>query len=222
MMFTELNASGYEYNDIFYNAEFEEILSKVIACYNLMVFDKIMLSNDENKIRDILYLNYLNDNSIRVKIGLKDYYFDRETFEDRTKGRTDIRVLSFYSFQDTSAYYIIECKRLDSTNTTGTTGLNAKYIEKGICRFASKQYSTFYKTNGMIGFVVESIDIHKNVTSINILLNASFAQANTIRILSNRTIIKGFEYSYHSTHSIDAEEIIIYHLMFDFSKNIKS
>jgi hypothetical protein len=30
MIFTELNASGYEYNGSFYNAEFEDVLSKII------------------------------------------------------------------------------------------------------------------------------------------------------------------------------------------------
>ena len=65
MIFSELNASRYEYNISFFNAEFENILSKVIECYNLMLIDNVKLNNDENEIRDVLYLNYLNNNSIR-------------------------------------------------------------------------------------------------------------------------------------------------------------
>ena len=187
-----------------------------------MVSNKIRLSKDENKIRDVLYLNYLNNNTIRGKIGLKDYYFDREIHEDRTKGRTDIRVLSLNSFEDTNAYYVIECKRINGINQNGKTGLNGKYISEGICRFVYKKYSSYYKTNGMIGFIVESIDIHKNVTFINTLLNTSFTQANTTQELNNRSIVASFDFSYYSTHSINAEEIFIYHLMFDFAKNIKS
>jgi hypothetical protein len=221
MMFTDINASNYIHNSEFYNSEFESILSKVIASYNCMIYDNVNLNNDENKIRDVLYLNYLNNNTIREKIGLKDYYFDRETQEDRTNGRTDIRVLTCNSFIDTEAYYIIECKRLDKSNTNGTTGLNAEYISKGICRFVSGKYSSYNKTNGMIGFVVESINIDNNISSINSLLNTSFTQSNTTKALTNYEIDKDFKFSYCSTHNKNDDEIIIYHLMFDFSNNIK-
>ena len=220
-MFTELNASGYKHSDAFYNAEFENILSKIITCYNLMLNDNVSLSNDENKIRDVLLLNYLKNNAVRRKIELTDYLFDREVPEDRTIGRTDIKIQTLNTFQDTAAYYTIECKRLDNSNPTGTTGLNAKYIQNGITRFVSKTYSTYYKTNGMIGFVVGSIDIHKNVESINTLLKSSFTETNTTQVLVNRSIVSDFNFSYYSTHSIDGEEIIIYHLMFDFTKNIQ-
>lgn len=219
-MFTELNASGFEYNGIFYCKAFEEILSKVIICYNCMISQNVRLRNDENSIRDFMLYNYLKKQWFKEKHEITDYLFDPELPED--KGRIDIRIMPVNPFISDEAYYIIECKRLDSTNTTGTTGLNAEYIAEGICRFVSKKYSTYYRTNGMIGFIVESIDIHKNVTSINTLLNDSFTQANTTQTLSNRNIVKGFNYSYHSTHNIDAIEITIYHLMFDFSKNIQS
>src|SRR5437588_387897 len=131
MMFAELDASQYEYDGIFFNAEFEEILSKVIACYHLMLTDNVSLTNDENLIRDVLLINYLNNNQVRRQIGLTDYLFDREVPEDTTIGRTDIKIQTTNTFKDTAAYYIIECKRLDATNQSGTTGLNAKYIKDG-------------------------------------------------------------------------------------------
>lgn len=221
MMFTELNASGYDYNGIFYNAEFEEILSKIITCYNLMLSDNVLLTNDENAIRDVLLINYLKDNPTRKKIKLTDYLFDREVPEDRSLGRTDIKIQTLNTFQDTSAYYIIECKRLDATNSNGTTGLNAKYIENGICRFESNSYSTHYKTNGMIGFVVEELDINENVSSINNLISTNFSKANTTQDLQYRKIVNDFEYSYCSCHKADENNVVLYHLMFDFSENIK-
>lgn len=222
MIFTELNASGYEYNGVFYNAEFEDILSKIISCYNLMITDKVSLTNNENAIRDILLINYLKDNSIRKKIKLTDYLFDREVPEDRGIGRTDIKIQTLNTFQDTSAYYIIECKRLDATNLNGTTGLNAKYIKDGMYRFASTTYSTHYKTNGMIGFVVESMDINANITSINNLIATNFSEANTTEELQYREIAKGFAFSYCSQHNLEEDSMMLYHLMFNFSKNIKN
>lgn len=219
-MFTELNAYGYQYNGIFYNAEFEGILSKIITCYKLMLADNVSLTNDENTIRDVLLIDYLKDNPIRKKVKLKDYLFDREVPEDRSLGRTDIKIQTLNTFQDTSAYYIIECKRLDATRPTGTTGLNAKYIESGIYRFASTSYSTYYRTNGMIGFVVEPIDINKNVSSINNLLATRFLDANTTHYLQYREIVADFDFSYCSCHNVSENSVVLYHLMLDFSKNI--
>jgi len=219
-MYTELNASGYEYNGIFYNAEFEDLLSKIIICYNLMVADNVSLTNDENAIRDVLLINYLKNNQIRKKIKLTDYLFDREDPEDSTLGRTDIKIQTLNTFQDTSAYYIIECKRIDSTNPKGTTGLNAKYIESGIYRFVSTSYSSHYKTNGMIGFIVESIDINQNVSSINNLLATFFLDANATQDLQYREIVADFKFSYCSCHNVAGNRVMLYHLMFDLSKNV--
>jgi hypothetical protein len=49
MMFAQLTASGYKYSSIFYNAEFEGILSKIIICYNLMIANNVQLESDEKQ-----------------------------------------------------------------------------------------------------------------------------------------------------------------------------
>ncbi len=220
-MFDNLNASRFEASTIFYNTEFEEILSKIITCYYLMLADKVSLTNDENNIRDVLLINYLKNNTIRRTNNLTNYLFDREVPEDRSLGRTDIKIQTKNTFEDTNAYYTIECKRLDATNISGTTGLNAKYIDNGIARFISSHYQTHLKTNGMIGFVVEPIDIGKNVEEINNLLASNVIRANTIQDLQYKSIIAGFDYSYCSCHNITDNQVLLYHLMFDFSKNIQ-
>lgn len=220
MMFTELDASQYEYNGVFFNAEFEEVLTKMISCYYLMLTDNVSLSNDENKIRDCLLYNYLKAPAIKAKLDLNNYLFDPELPED--SGRIDIRVMPVNPFIEDRAYFILECKRLDSKNTKGKTGLNAQYINEGINRFTSKKYSAYHKTNGMIGFVVEQLDIHKNTQSINSLLTGEFNQITTTQSLTNKIIVSGFNYSYFSTHNSRTDTLTIYHLMFDFSKNIKN
>ena len=186
-----------------------------------MIADNISLTNDENSIRNVLLISYLKNNNVRKKIGLTNYLFDREVPEDTTIGRTDIKIQTSNTFLDTNAYYTIECKRLDAVNVTGTTGLNAKYIENGICRFTNRIYSAYHKTNGMIGFITQAIDIHKNVQFINNLLKKSFVEANTYQELAPRYILNGFDYSYCSSHGTGNEEILIYHLMFDFTGNIQ-
>ena len=220
MMFGNLEAAEFKYNTIIYNSEFEDILSKIIICYDLMIRDKVSLCNNENDIRDVLMIKYLKNKSIRQNIKLTNYLFDREVPEDKSIGRTDIKIQTLNTFEDVEAYYIIECKRLDKKNPDGISGLNAKYIENGICRFTSETYSSFYKTNGMIGFIVEQMNISENITSINNLLALNFPKINTTQELQYREIYKDFNFSYCSCHKNIDKQIVIYHLMFDFSKNI--
>lgn len=219
-MFFELNASEFKGNNQFYNLEFEDVLSKIIECYRLMIEHKVPLENDENKIRDVLLIRYLKNNSIRRKIGLNQWLFDREVPEDFTEGRTDIKVQSPNTFEDTNAYYIIECKRIDSVNPNGLSGLNNKYIENGICRFCSQLYGTYYKTNGMLGFIVHSINIRSNISSLNTLLEKSITSASTTSYLEYHSITNNFEYTYVSRHLLSSGEILIYHVMLDVSSLI--
>jgi len=188
-----------------------------------MIEDNVsVLSNDENGIRDILLLNYLKNREIKRKIKLTNYRFDREIMEDTTKGRVDIRIISKNDFDIDEAYYTIECKRLDNNRTSGTSGLNGEYIKEGIMRFITEYYSSYYGVNGMIGFVVEQMDIPANITNINKLLRENFSDANTETVLTFHNFIKDFKYQYYSIHKdIKDRKIKLYHLMFDFSANIE-
>jgi hypothetical protein len=218
-----LNACVFQYRNEPYELEFERILTGITACYKMMIKDNVVVpSNDENKIRDVLLMNYLKKKAIRKRVNLTDYRFDREIPEDCTKGRVDIRIISRNDFEIDEAYYIIECKRLNNRSLTGKTGLNAEYIKNGILRFIKRQYSAYYSVNGMIGFVVEEINIDNNIKSINGLLINNFKDANTQKKLTHVGFIKKFKHSYYSIHHvIENKKIKLYHLMFDLSKNIK-
>lgn len=228
MMFKNLDASSFNYNSAFYQKEFEKVLLGVIMCYNCINLSEVFLPNDENKIRDIMLDNYLKDDSFkRAHSNLSNYHFDYETVENR--GRADIRVLPINPYLGDKAYYIIECKRLDNKNTNGISGLNAEYVKNGVCRFVTDYYSSCFNINGMIGFVVEGINIDENRHHINLffdknLINDKKEQVNTSTIQKmERVVIKtDFEYSYTSKHRVaNQKEIVLYHLMFDFSKNIQ-
>jgi hypothetical protein len=215
-MFGELNASQFKHRSNFYGSEFESLLSKIIVCYEKMSAHITSLPNKENEIRDVLLIDYLNDNKIRNEIGLKNYLFDPEVPEGN-EGRTDIKIQTKNTFEDTAAYYIIECKRLDTKSKNWEKSLNSEYVNEGIARFVSKKYSTYYKVNGMIGFIVEAMDINENIIAINSLLNGNL---NTSQVLHYHEIAPNFDFSYRSTHNLDKGEIAIYHLMFDFSQQI--
>jgi hypothetical protein len=180
--------------------------------------------NDENEIRNILLIKYLKNDAIREKTGLSgNFIFDREAPEDHSAGRTDIKVQTIQTFIKSDAYYIIECKRLNNENLKGTTGLNAEYIKNGIYRFVSKYYSTNCGVNGMIGFVIEVMDIHSNINNIKTLLQNNFTNCNTTKTIQKESFIPDFEFHYSSEHDdCDNNSFKLYHLMFDFSNNIKS
>jgi len=216
-----INASAFSYCSEIFNSEFEEILKGIILCYYCIISQKTKLPyNNENDIRDIIISDkYLKNMDFKkAHPPLDRYHFDKETSENA--GRADIRILHVTPYIDDNAYYIIECKRLNAKNQEGTSGLNAEYIKNGISRFTSQEYSTYNNTAGMIGFVVEKMDIHKNVCIIKKLLEKYFAHINTEETLIYKTIVPIFEYSYFSKHRINGVLITIYHLMFDFSDNI--
>lgn len=81
----------------------------------------------------------------------------------------------------------------------------------------------------MFGFVVSSMNISANVSNINAILDKDYindkgspAKAHVIQYLSEFTLVEDFHFAYISKHKTKSgKEIILYHLMFDFSKNIR-
>ncbi|ODS36087.1 MAG: hypothetical protein A7316_10340 [Candidatus Altiarchaeales archaeon WOR_SM1_86-2] len=221
-MDNRINANSFTPSSEFYESEFEKILTGITACYKMMLMDNIKLPNNENKIRDILRKDYLNNREIKDILGFTGkYHFDREVPEDNDIGRVDIRIITENILTEPKAYYTIECKRLDNKKLTRKSCLNAKYVTEGIKRFIDIKYSTYYSINGMIGFVVEQMDIYANIKNINKWLNDNFLDENPVPCLKHLNFIEDFEYQYYSIHKdIKNKEIKLYHLMFDFSANI--
>jgi hypothetical protein len=221
-MLEKLNATAYVFSKLNYTRELERVLNKITFCFNFMLEDNIKVpANDENKIRDILLLKYLKNDVVRKEISLTEFLFEREVQEDSTNGRSDIKILTPNSFVTQAAYYIIECKRLDNKAKRGTSGLNAEYIKNGIYRFVENHYSSHYNANAMIGFVVEPMNIDSNIDDLNYLLKNNYTNANTISEISKENFILDLKYHYSSFHKTkNGIEIKLFHLMFDFSKNI--
>ncbi|PKP28390.1 MAG: hypothetical protein CVU02_01035 [Bacteroidetes bacterium HGW-Bacteroidetes-19] len=227
MMFDNINATNFGYSSSFYINEFEDILRGIIVCYNCIISSEVALPNNENEIRDEMLKDYLKvDLFKKSHFNLASYHFDYETIENT--GRADIRILPINPYINDEAYYIIECKRLNNQNLSGKTGLNAEYVKNGICRFVIEHYSSYYGINGMIGFVVDDLITKTNIENLNSFLNQNLindkgitVNANSIQQISSIGLNENFKYSYISKHlSCNQKEIVLYHLMFDFSKNI--
>ena len=222
-----LNATLFVGSSTFRNYEFEKLLGCCVDIYTEIISKNHLCENKEEKIRDCFF-DYLNNDNYRNKVQtLENYHFEKEPQENI--GYLDIKVKTINPYRSTKAYYIIECKRLDSNNPKGTTGLNAEYIKNGICRFVSEFYSSYYNCNVMFGFVVSSMNISANVSNINAILDKDYindkgspAKAHVIQYLSEFTLVEDFHFAYISKHKTKSgKEIILYHLMFDFSKNIR-
>ena len=221
-----LDASQFDPTPDIYEKEFKRILAGITICYQMMINEVFVPANDENKIRDILYNRYLNNNKLRNALKLIHYSFDCEVAEYSKDGELvgylDYKISTENTFIETEAYYIIECKRLNNKTLTGTSGLNGEYIKNGILRFVIRKYTSFYGLNGMIGFIVESMDIDGNIQNINMLLENDFKHSNTKDKLEPAIFIDNFKFSYSSLHEdIEGNKIKLFHLMFDFSRNIE-
>lgn len=222
-----LNATVFDYAQIRRNSYFESILAICVNVYHTIINSTIKLDNDENTIRDA-FLKYLQSIEYKKKYKLKHLKFDKETAEN--KGRADIRVLPTKNeYVDDEEYYLIECKRLDSKKLLSKYGLNAEYVKNGICRFVSGYYSSHYGCGAMFGFLTESIDVQSDIISnINSMLNMDFINdhnqvvtAGVVKPLSYEDFANGYPYSFLSTHThTSSKELILYHLMFDFSNII--
>lgn len=219
----------FEYTQDYVDTEFCKVCRGCIMVYNSIIKSQFILTNDENLIRDE-FMKYLkNPQYRRSHTPLNEFHFEKEVPE--YTGRADIKVMPRNGFEDDYAYYIIECKRLDNINTSGITGLNAEYIKNGICRFVTGFYSTYNDRCGMLGFVVDKMDIHNNTCgNINGLMSQTMTNDKGIEVNANVTIPltniimdNSFYYSYISEHTHESEKrrITIYHLMFDFSDIVK-
>ncbi len=216
-----MDATVFEYSNQYRNSAFEEVLNACIIIYYHIVSDGQKYPNNEKKIRKA-FGTYLRDDDFKNSTyPLMHYNYEAEA-EEKT-GFVDIKIQKINPYEGSKAYYIIECKRID-----GYKRLNKEYIANGICRFVSSYYSTYYGCNGMFGFVVKNLDINQNVSEINSMLQEDYVNdkgetvnSHALLPLSRCDIHGEFDYSYYSVHSCD-KDITLYHLMFDFSRMIKT
>jgi len=195
------------------------IIAHLVKCSGQMKADCIaannLLKNDEDTITNRLTAVYLNKEAgiFRYEPQSSEHY-DGET--DHYIGRTDIKVISGDYFRDEKAYHIIECKRIDGTNT-----LNQKYITEGVERFFSPapqpKYSSYYLQNIMFGYVVQALVIPNNADEIDKLQSSFLKEAtasNFVLKQSNAPQCYVYKCEYVST-SIGQVELS--HLFFDFA-----
>lgn len=199
--------------------DLEQITAYIIEICEMLVKDftdkNRKLPNNENRIRSIMLEEYLDDDKVRNDYGMSDYSFTPETQEHYDGkgnyiGRADIRIKLKTDFDKRSAYYIIECKRID-----GTSELNNKYIEEGVARFVTQKYSAYYGKNIMLGFVIKDIDISGNALKIEKIQNANDnAYMHGSFELVNK--VKKHE-MYKCTYYIESGELELRHIFSDFS-----
>ncbi len=224
----KLNAVSFVGSLLFRQKQFEDLLVCCVGIYSDMISQKLQMNKKEESIRDYFF-SYLSDDDYRTKVVyLQNFHFEKEPQENI--GYLDIKVKTLNPYKSTKAFYVIECKNLNCKNLKGDTGLNAEYVKNGICRFVTEYYSSYFNCNAMFGFLIEEVDVQKDVVdNVNLKLNVDFdkgngtkVNANTIQKMQYENFANGYPYSYVSTHRCNSgKELTLYHLMFDFSNNIK-
>lgn len=215
----------FQYSSVLRAGRLQVILYEVYGVASRIIQSE-QLPNDENTISDRIVTWLQRNDYRRQRPELLAYNFLREAPENA--GRVDIKVMiNQESFADTNAYYTIECKRLNAKNVMWLSGLNAEYIKNGICRFVREDYYTsYFGESGMLGFVVEAMNIDKNVDCINLLLDRDYVaqdgtpvNANTVDPLT-KCFFKGVPLFWSKHRKADGNEIILFHLFLDFSNNM--
>lgn len=200
-----------------HRANFEKIIKYIQNICELVVKDyekrQLKLPNDENRIRSIMLEEYMKKH--KSSYGMSDYRFDLEVPENyagsgRHIGRVDIRIILKSDFEKEDACYIIECKRID-----GTSDLNKKYVNKGIARFVTEKYSSYYGRNIMLGFVVKKIDISANTRLIEGIQNTDLNQHmhGNFEFLESEGVTESYRCMYH----IQSGELELCHIFSDCS-----
>ena len=207
-----VNAGNFRYKSLFVNGEFVALLQGFVDIYGMIVKSGVRLKNNEKTIRKEFICYLKNKNYANSIEPFKNYSIDAEVEEN--DGFLDLKITPRKPLVDPMNYFSIECKRLDNKNQRGRTGFNAQYVKEGINRYKDEKYTTYHGCNGMFGFVVADMKISYNTQCINTFLNKA-------ERLKRADIIADFEDMYLSRHStVSGRQIMLYHLMFDFSKHI--
>lgn len=201
----------------FYNI----IISTLIKSCKLMIenccSNKLNIPNHEEKIRTHLLENYLENENIRYTIGISDIPIRflpevPENYDVNTNayiGRTDIRVLSSNWLSNPKDYYIVECKRID-----GTQSLNQKYVDEGICRFVgdNPKYSSYNNRNIMLGFIVRDVDCSVVISAISDIHTKRIGNL----IDEDITIIENSK-DYYLCESLYTNQLYLSHIFYNIS-----
>jgi hypothetical protein len=220
-------ADNFSFKEDSYEFEIEKIMTHIYDCHKLMMDDAEPILNNENSIRNRLIKRYLTNQKVKNKVRITDYMFLPEVAvineNDEEIGYTDIHVILGSHFGNDDAIFILECKRLDGKGDLGQHNLNGKYVNNGVMRFTTEQCPTYFSINGMIGFCIESFDIHTNtIQNINRHLS-KWCPNETLSPLQKEIFIENFDYTYISNHrtTTSKQEFKLYHLMLDMTSILK-
>ncbi len=205
---SNLSTSKFVKKNLYQQKDFEYVMYVLHICYTQMLEIYSEIENNENKIRNRLYKDFLKPVKVKEQLSIDKWIFHPELPEIdddyHEYGRTDIALyLPDEYLKNENAYYVIECKRIDGNKT-----LNDAYFNNGIDRFIKEKYPTYNHKAGMLGFVVKPINIDHN-SKKNLKLKSS-------------DIIASANFEYISQHkTVNYRHFKIYHLMLDFSSKVK-
>jgi len=189
----------------FENVVEELYLASIVDSYSRVVLISGIDTLIENQIRDKVYFDLENNNEI-----LKEFIQNKTvklTNENRIINEIEVFRTDIEFFVSTIGTFVIECKRLSSAEQ--------RYVDEGVARFTSLQYSGNESEAAMLSFVVGG-----NVAAISKSLKEKCSKheptADIATYLSS-LCLKQF-HSFHSKHKRKSHDpILLHHLFFDFT-----
>ena len=191
-------------------------LKATIDAYHRIKFKPKVKSMIENDIRNLFIEDFKTTNAplnSYIQNNVISIASENQANTTSLVQRTDIELHSnIHQIQ-----FVIECKRLSSTETRyiqGTTK-NGQYEIDGLEKFLHLQYAENEEIAAMVGFVIKG-DVAKITSGLKekvALFHPDEAMNTHINLLCN-----GWHNSFQSTHlKNNMKPLLLYHLFFDFS-----
>lgn len=199
-----MDASVFEYRDVYYRMQLRGLLDDICRVYTLICQSGQQLPDDENKIRDEFGKFFFDQAYKMTTTTAKNYHYGSEVWLQLTAGRVDMQFLSPNCYSNQDAFFAIECKRLD-----GKGHLSKEYADNGIRRFTTGKYPSLLGCNAMLGFVVCTIDLTATVNQINSHLGASEYLSTSCTTLDTMVELE----SQHTMPHV----FVLYHLWLNFA-----
>lgn len=139
----------------------------------------------------------------------------RESPEDdlkssKEKGRIDLRLLHGYREE---VYFAFECKRLNVMFGSGFRSLASEYVNEGMMRFITGQYSIDLPEGGMIGFVLNGdVKGARDSVDISVRNKCTELKMDPPGGLSESSIRPKDGKASETLHHLDSREFLIHHI----------
>lgn len=134
-------------------------------------------------------------------------------------GRNDLRFYPLDHHHGQTIFFTVECKRLRVTTASGFDSLTGDYVDKGILRFVTGQYSSGLPCGGMIGYVMDN-NLREAFASVRSQIEL---KRGVLKISSKEALccpstkLPNHEWSADTVHNLKSGDFVLHHALLGVS-----